>query len=257
LTNPEDNRFEDFFSDDLYVSLKNSLYNYRLRRRAVRKCVQFHENSLILEVGSGLSPMLEENRRVVYSDLSFYALKSLKSTQKVGIYVEADALSLPFKTGTFSTVVCSEVLEHIPDDLSALKEIERVLADGGTLVLTFPHRRAYFSLDDRFVRHFRRYDLAEMDKKLQDAGFEITAIKKVLGPLEKITMMFVIFIVSEVLPVAKRGADNRCNAFLMKKVITPLFKILNFLYCLPAGLDARMFPRGLASVILVKVKKRC
>ncbi|MCK9362797.1 MAG: class I SAM-dependent methyltransferase [Syntrophales bacterium] len=255
MTNPEDNRFEDFFSDDLYVSLKNSLYNYRLRRRAVRKCVQFHKNSRILEVGSGLSPMLGENRQVVYSDLSFYALKSLKGMQKGGIYVEADALSLPFKTGTFSMVVCSEVLEHIPDDLSALKEIERVLADEGTLVLTFPHRRAYFALDDRFVRHFRRYDLAEMDKKLQDAGLEITAIKKVLGPLEKITMMFAIFIVSEVLPVAKRGADSRHNTFLMKKVITPLFKILNILYCLPAGIDARMFPRRLASVILVRAKK--
>jgi len=256
LTNFADNRFEDFFSDDFYVSLKNSLYNYRLRRRAVRKCVQFQGDNLILEVGSGLSPMLGKNSPVVYSDISFAALKSLKRMQEGGTYVEADALNLPFKTATFPMVVCSEVLEHIPDDLAALTEIKRVMTDDGTLILTFPHRQAYFALDDRFVRHYRRYELVEMDKKLQDAGLEITAIRKVLGPLEKITMMVVIFIASTVLPGAKRGAYSRNNTFFLKRVIAPLFKIVNLFYCLPAGLDACIFPRRLASVILVKAQKR-
>jgi len=255
LTNPADNRFEDFFSDDFYVSLKNSLYNYRLRRRAVRKCVQFHQNSLILEVGSGLSPMLGKNPQVVYSDLSFSALKSLQRMQNGSSHVAADALSLPFKTRTFQTVVCSEVLEHIPDDLSALKEMERVMADDGTLILTFPHRRAYFAIDDRFVHHFRRYELAEMGEKLKKAGLEISEVTKVLGPLEKITMMVVIFFVSKVLRVEGRGGETGKNSLLMKKVIAPIFRIMNLLYCLPVWVDVRIFSRRLASVILVRAKK--
>jgi len=256
VTNPEDNRFEDFFNDEFYVSLKNSLYNYRLRRSAVRKCVPYDKNARILEVGSGLSPMMAGDSRVVYSDLSLSALKLLRRGQKEGSYVEADALSLPFKTGSFSTVVCSEVLEHIPDDLRALQEIERVMAGNGTLILTFPHRRSYFALDDRFVHHFRRYEQEDMEEKLKGAGLEITSVRKVLGPLEKMTMVAVIFFVSNIFRIKKGGEVASQPGFLLRFVIAPIFRMFNFLYRAPAWLDARIFPRKLASVILVISRKR-
>lgn len=257
MTNPEDNRFEDFFSDDFYVSLKNSLYNYRLRKRAVQKCVPFDENARILEVGSGLSPMLEGDPRVVYSDLSFSALQSLRRAQKDGFYVEADALGLPFKSGSFQSVVCSEVLEHISDDPGALQEIERVMVEGGTLILTFPHRRAWFALDDRFVHHFRRYEITEMEEKLRRTGFEITRITKVLGPLEKITMMAVIFFVSRISSQNKEGGQTGETGFFLRRVIAPVFRMFNLLYLVPVWIDARIFPRKMASVILIAAQKRC
>jgi ubiquinone/menaquinone biosynthesis C-methylase UbiE len=111
LTNPDENRFEDFFNDDSYVLLKNNLYNYALRKRAVRKWMQSEEGP-ILEVGSGLSPMLEGSGRIVYSDLSFSALKCLRKKQYEGFYIEADAVQFPFKNGSFLTMVCSEVIER-------------------------------------------------------------------------------------------------------------------------------------------------
>ena len=256
MTKPEENRFEDFFNDDFYVLLKNHLYNYRLRRQAVRKWVPFKEEGLTLEVGSGLSPMLEGNGQVVYSDLSFSALKSLQRLQKGGIYLEADALRLPFKNGSFSTVVCSEVLEHLPDDLAALKEIARVMARDGALILTFPHRRFYFANDDRFVSHYRRYEINEIEEKLKDAGLEISVIQKVLGPLEKITMMAVIFFVSPFSRFKKRQAKPAESAPMKRKVIAPIFKMFNLFYSLLVWFDARIFPRKLASVILLKAIKR-
>ena len=48
--------------------------------------------------------------------------------------VQGDALALPFADGTFDRVIASEVLEHIPDDIAAMRELARVLAgrrDGG------------------------------------------------------------------------------------------------------------------------------
>jgi len=256
LTNPADNRFEDFFNDHFYVSLKNSLYNYRLRRRAVRKCVHFYQDGLILEVGSGLSPMLGENRQVFYSDLSLSALKSLRQMQMDSLCVEADALRLPFRTGAFSTVVCSEVIEHIPDDLAALREMARVMTEEGTLILTFPHRRAYFAIDDRFVHHFRRYELAEIEEKLRAAGLEIVQTSKVLGPLEKITMMIVAFFASRGSQVERKNKDNKVGGLFMKKIVPPFFRLLNIFYCLPVAADACIFPRKLASVILVRAGKQ-
>lgn len=50
----------------------------------------------------------------------------------------ANALALPFPDGCFHLVLCSEVLEHIPDYQTALDEIRRVLKPGGTLALSVP-----------------------------------------------------------------------------------------------------------------------
>jgi SAM-dependent methyltransferase len=53
--------------------------------------------------------------------------------------VVAPATDLPFKSGAFRFVLCSEVLEHLEDDDSAVKEIARVLASDGRAVITVPY----------------------------------------------------------------------------------------------------------------------
>ena len=52
--------------------------------------------------------------------------------------VQGDALSLPFDDGTFDRVIASEVLEHIPDDSAAIRELARVLRPGGSMAVTVP-----------------------------------------------------------------------------------------------------------------------
>lgn len=51
---------------------------------------------------------------------------------------EGDALQLPFADGEFDRVVASEVLEHIHDDVAAIRELIRVLRPGGTMAITVP-----------------------------------------------------------------------------------------------------------------------
>ena len=252
MTPSSDNRFEDFFADDAYVLLKNHLYNYLLRRRAVRKYLQSEMGKLILEVGSGLSPMTEASDRIVYSELSFPALRTLKTVQGRGYFVVADATHLPFKAGSFSQVVCSEVLEHLPEDRPVLSEIASVMKPGGSLILTFPHRRYYFAGDDRFVNHFRRYELGEMETNLDEAGLKTVEIQKVLGPLEKITMLSVISLISYFDRFRKeRWEDKRGQRAALSGFLVTLFGWLNRLYCMPAWLDARLAPRCLSSVLLI------
>jgi SAM-dependent methyltransferase len=57
-----------------------------------------------------------------------------------------DVEAMPFPDGAFGTVVCTEVLEHIPDPEKALAEIRRVLVPGGTLVGSVPARSAIWNL---------------------------------------------------------------------------------------------------------------
>lgn len=52
----------------------------------------------------------------------------------------ANALQLPFGDDTFDVVVCSEVLEHIPDYKQAINEITRILKPGGKLAVSVPRR---------------------------------------------------------------------------------------------------------------------
>jgi SAM-dependent methyltransferase len=245
------NRFEDFFAADAYISLKNLLYNYLLRKRAITNCKQGREGGLILEVGSGLSPMVTNTDDVIYSELSFSALRTLMKCQRKGFYVTADAVHLPFKSGSFSWVICSEVLEHLQNDQSALHEIAAVMKQGGSLILSFPHRRCYFARDDRYVNHLRRYELGEMEDRLREAGLNPVAVQKVLGPLEKITMFLVISAIT-IMQQLRFVKNDAVNPPWMWEIFIPLFRWINYFFCLPIWLDARIMPRSLSSVLLIK-----
>jgi len=253
------NRFEDFFVDGSYIALKNLLYNYRLRKRAVNRSLQGLGGGWILEVGSGLSPIVEASGRVVYSELSFGALKTLRETLPGGLFVVADAALLPFKPSSFQHVVCSEVLEHLPDDRQALRQIVEVMESGASLLLTFPHRQGYFAVDDRFVNHLRRYELAEMEKRLWEAGLHPVDVRKVLGPLEKGTMMLVTAVAlmgRHLQPGEGKVKSGQQNKSGLWRVAIPIFGFLNLLFCLPVWFDAWLMPRSWSAVLLIRSVKQ-
>ncbi len=255
MTSGNENRFDDFFANEKYVSLKNHSYNYLLRKRAVERAMRAEEKDLVLEVGSGISPVFTSWDRVVYSDVSSSALKMLQKNHGRGQYVVADAMNLPFGDDSFSHVISSEVLEHLEDDRRSLKEISRVTQPGGVLIVTFPHRHFYFAHDDRFVCHYRRYELPEMMQRLEEAGFHAVAVQKVLGPLEKLTMLAVTGFASLVqkFPRGKRVSKAHIPPpeFLIR-----LFQVMNRSYAVLARFDAWIMPRSLSTVLLIKARKK-
>ncbi len=95
--------------------------------------------------------------------------------------VQGDALHLPFPDGAFDRVICSEVLEHIPDDLSAMRELARVLRPGGTMAITVPRfgpelinwaiSDEYHSVPGGHIRIYRRSVLAQ---RLTSTGMVVT-----------------------------------------------------------------------------------
>ena len=54
---------------------------------------------------------------------------------------------LPFESGTFTSVSCLDVIEHVDKQGALLEELNRVLRDGGTLVITVPGRHLFSFLD--------------------------------------------------------------------------------------------------------------
>jgi SAM-dependent methyltransferase len=71
------------------------------------------------------------------------------------------------------SAVCLNVLEHIPDDLTAMRHIYASLAPGGRIVALVPAKRwLYGTLDER-LGHYRRYEQSELESRIKEAGFEL------------------------------------------------------------------------------------
>jgi len=249
------NRFQDFFEEKQYVGLKNHLYNYLLRKRAIGRRLGRASCERVLEVGSGISPVMTGEDRTVYSDLSFLACRTLKRHLGNGWCVVADATALPFLDGAFSHALCSEVLEHVEDDGAVLAELGRITKAGGRLIVTFPHRRCYFANDDRYVQHHRRYEFSEMVERLEAAGFRPLETHKVLGPLDKLTMMAAMMLFDLTAKHGHAGREAGRTGRLLR-CFEPLFVWANRLFAALVWLDARLTPRALAACLLIEAEKR-
>ncbi|WP_448609301.1 class I SAM-dependent methyltransferase [Geodermatophilus sp. URMC 60] len=91
--------------------------------------------------------------------------------------VRADLLALPFPDESVDRVIASEVLEHIPDDGTAMAEIARVLRPGGTVAVTVPRygpERICWALSDAYHAneggHIRIYRGDVLRDRLAAAG---------------------------------------------------------------------------------------
>lgn len=71
--------------------------------------------------------------------------------------VEAGAYPLPFSDASFDVVIATDVLEHVPDDQAAVREMFRVLRPGGLAVVTVPAMRILWGPQDVRLGHYRRY----------------------------------------------------------------------------------------------------
>ena len=103
---------------------------------------------------------------------NWYVLQSLRQERSIKSSYHlliADVTRLPFKAGRFDRIICSEVLEHIPEDKSAVEELIRVMSKDGTLGISVPHylaesicwklSRDYYGFPGGHIRRYRTRDL--------------------------------------------------------------------------------------------------
>ncbi|MBI5058158.1 class I SAM-dependent methyltransferase [candidate division KSB1 bacterium] len=100
--------------------------------------------------------------------------------------------NIPFNEKEFDFIVLSDVLEHIKDDVKSLKEVRRFISIGGSIIITVPAYMFLYSSRDRYHGHFRRYEKADIVKKLIDAGYNVEYVSYynfILFPLAIIDRM--------------------------------------------------------------------
>jgi len=105
----------------------------------------------------------------------------------------SDITAIPVEDGAFDAVMCTEVLEHVPDPVAALKELNRVLKPGGYLLITAPFASlthfAPYHFASGLSRFFYEHHLKEMNYNIEDLthngnyfefiGQEVRRIKRV------------------------------------------------------------------------------
>ncbi len=135
----------------------------------------------ILEVGSGIGNMTKyfvRHGRVTASDISPFCLRELERTFAENETVKVRPLDISRNSYAelelYDTIVCLNVLEHIEDDVQALRNMRSLLKPKGKLVLYVPANPRLYCEIDRGVGHYRRYVERELTGKMKQAGFQVT-----------------------------------------------------------------------------------
>ena len=139
----------------------------------------------VLEIGSGtgnLTRRLIPRDSYVASDVNPLYLQTLRSLTIDRPYLDVtitdvtQGTSFPRVEGGFDTVVCLNVIEHVDDDVGAVRNIRDVLGPDGRTIILVPHGPDVFGTLDEVLGHRRRYTEATLRKLVADAGLEVERI---------------------------------------------------------------------------------
>ena len=87
-----------------------------------------------------------------------------------GIIACTDLRQVP--SHSIDCAVLMDVLEHVKDDVGLLRDVDRILAPSGELLITVPAHAFLWSQHDVFLGHFRRYTHDMLHEAVRKAGFE-------------------------------------------------------------------------------------
>jgi len=147
-----------------------SLISLEIELRQLIEAWPFIEGKL-LDVGCGSKPYFLLLAPLVDKYIGVDWPSSTGLNGRVDIL--ATSTGLPFKSDSFDTVLCTEVVEHVPETLQFFKELNRVLRPGGHLILTAP-QICWLHREPADFYRFTRYGLKYLAEK---SGFDVVYIR--------------------------------------------------------------------------------
>ncbi|MGD9110565.1 MAG: class I SAM-dependent methyltransferase [Phycisphaerales bacterium] len=141
-------------------------FNQRTRNRWVHeKAKTIEQGSRVLDVGAGTCPYRQFFSHCDYKTQDFKKYEGIKknNTNEYGqIDYVSDICSIPVDDNSFDVILCTEVLEHVPEPVKALREMVRIVRPGGRLLITAPlgsglHQLPYHyygGVSAEWYRHF-------------------------------------------------------------------------------------------------------
>jgi SAM-dependent methyltransferase len=143
-------------------------------RHTIKACQQ--SNTRCIGADFGFNPLVETQKKLRFHQaLNDFNCKSIDLARM-------DVTCLPFKNHSFDQVICSEVLEHIPDDAGAISELVRILKPQKNLAVSVPRfwpEKICWLLSDEYFNanmgHVRIYKKRALIKTIESFGLKLYA----------------------------------------------------------------------------------
>ncbi len=137
------------------------------------------DHAKILDAGCGCGLMLNDLQKLGQTSGMDFSEEAIHFSQKIfsGVIKKGNLPNeVPFSENYFDLLIALDVIEHIDDDIGALKTFFKILKKDGYGVLTVPAYMFLWSEHDEINHHKRRYTLTEFRNKIVRAGFKIEKI---------------------------------------------------------------------------------
>jgi SAM-dependent methyltransferase len=163
---------------------------YILRRHRVMELLKDRAPCRVLDIGCGPGALISE-----LSELGFdvYGVDGSEKARALGRHLQDRSAKMQLHAqldedwkGTFDLVLSFEVIEHIQDDVGALREWRQYLKPGGRIMLSTPAHPSRWNAADEWAGHVRRYDRQELIEAFERAGFEIERVECYGFPLANV-----------------------------------------------------------------------
>jgi SAM-dependent methyltransferase len=210
---------------------------YRGRRTVIDGAIaalDLPSGARILDAGCGSGRNMVELARfgtvtgVELSDTSV----ALARERQSGEVIAGSVLEMPFPDHSFELAVSLDVIEHLEDDLAALRELRRTVAPGGALLVTVPAYQWLWSGHDEINHHHRRYTRRSLRRVAEQAGWSqvrTTHFNSLLLPMAVVLRVLERF--------SRRPTESSLDLWVPPG---PLNRLLE----LPLKLEAAMIARG-------------
>jgi|SRR5450830_204726 SAM-dependent methyltransferase len=171
--------YEDFFdAKDLEAGEKD--HRKLARQREILSYLKQNVpvGSGVLEVGCGMGELLVALPDTYRLTGMEYAKRNVEIVGKLlgskARVLQGTIYEIPVEEETQDVCVCLEVLEHVDDDVKAVRELWRVVKPGGLLIASVPY--TYYWPDyKKLIGHFRHYTRASFENLLEGNGFSVEA----------------------------------------------------------------------------------
>lgn len=210
-----------------------------------------HKKARVLDVGCGTGVIMDafakEAGFVEGIDFSKEALKFCRKRGLKKVFVADLEKPLPKRLGTYDVIVATDIVEHLRNDVGALKRLQALLKPDGVIIVSVPAYQWMWSAHDVALHHYRRYTLPRLRQVMKKAGYE---------PLRLTYTNFFIFPITAIIRLVKRflGADSGTDDGIVRfgviaKILLGMYRVEEFL------LRFIRLPFGV-SVLCVARKKR-
>ena len=211
------------------------IFGYNRMRRGewvVKQANKIPNGAKVLDVGAGGCPHREKFNHCEYFTQDFVQLSDLQIQTQEGygkIDFVSDILDIPVPDNSYDVILCTEVIEHIPNPILAIKEFSRILKPSGTLLITAPLQSGLHQEPYHFYGGYTKY---WYQKFLTENNFTKLNIES-NGSLHTTYFALGSTIFKSFLEVLADDTSLHLKlvAFISLIIFTPIFLILNPIFC--------------------------